>query len=390
MRIVLSREAFLDAVGWTSRILPAKPYTPVLGGVYIITDGGTTTFCGYDTEVSAEMELTPHEGYQDGEALVSGRLLAAISKALPKQPTVELYTSVDDATLFVLCGKAQFTLPMMPLKQYPKLPELPDDTGGVDGAKLATAVAQVLPAAGSDQAVPALCSVYMVADNKHLTLYATDKHRVACSQVPWDPKHVLPGEARLLVPSRALAEMAQLNADDVFLGFTDEASGILGIHAGKRMATTRLIDGKFPNCKAIVPPMYTAAAVLDSAELLGALGRALLVDGTEFPVVHLQLSTKGVRLRAGSDGVGGIDDQIGVEYLGEPQQLSCNTRYLADAINGCRSNKVLLGLQGHNKPIVLAPFDVLPLQDEIQPGKYQAVKADYYHVVMPMATLPPL
>ena len=98
------------------------------------------------------------QGDADGAALVSGRLLAEITKALPAKP-VDI--AAVGAHLELVCGSARFTLPTMPVEDYPSLPEMPESAGTVDAAAFAAAVAQVAVAAGRDETLPMMTGVRM-------------------------------------------------------------------------------------------------------------------------------------------------------------------------------------------------------------------------------------
>ncbi|MER2091450.1 MAG: DNA polymerase III subunit beta, partial [Saccharopolyspora rectivirgula] len=86
MKIRVEHDGLADAVSWVARSVPARPPVPVLGGVLLdATSGDALTISGFDYEVSAQVTVdavieTP------GKTLVSGRLLADITKALPNRP----------------------------------------------------------------------------------------------------------------------------------------------------------------------------------------------------------------------------------------------------------------------------------------------------------------
>src|SRR2546430_16206481 len=99
MKIRVERDGLADAVAWVARSLPSRPPVPVLGGI-LIDAGGTSadasealTISGFDYEVSATVGI-PATIADGGRTLVSGRLLAEITRALPAQP-VEIF--VDGA-----------------------------------------------------------------------------------------------------------------------------------------------------------------------------------------------------------------------------------------------------------------------------------------------------
>src|SRR5699024_5323032 len=128
MKIRVERDALADAVAWVARSLPARPSVPVLGGVLLdAADGEALTISAFDYEVSATVRVTSTIA-DGGRPLVSGRLLADITKASPAQP-VEI--SVDGSRSSIICGSARFSLPTMPVEDYPQLPHQPALAGEV-------------------------------------------------------------------------------------------------------------------------------------------------------------------------------------------------------------------------------------------------------------------
>ena len=126
-------------MAWAARSLSTRPTIPVLAGLLLTVDDARLSISGFDLEASTQVDLDVAAG-SPGGALVSGRLLADISRALPPHP-VEV--AVDGARLTISCGSARFTLPTMPVEDYPTLPSMPTTAGTVDSETFAAAVAQV-------------------------------------------------------------------------------------------------------------------------------------------------------------------------------------------------------------------------------------------------------
>ncbi|HTI24933.1 MAG TPA: DNA polymerase III subunit beta, partial [Kutzneria sp.] len=189
MKIRVERDGLADAVAWVARSLPSRPPVPVLGGVLLDagSDEGDTgdalTVSGFDYEVSAQVGV-PATIAAGGKTLVSGRLLADITKALPNHP-VEI--AVDGARVSITCGSAKFSLPTMPVEDYPALPEMPQRAGALAGEVFAEAVAQVAIAAGKDDTLPMLTGVRVEFNGGKLTLVATDRFRLAMREFDWEP-----------------------------------------------------------------------------------------------------------------------------------------------------------------------------------------------------------
>ncbi len=143
MKIRVERDVLAEAVAWAARSLPARPPAPVLAGLLLKADDGQLSLSSFDYEVSARVSVEA-EVEEEGTVLVSGRLLADISRALPNRP-VEI--STDGVRATVVCGSSRFTLHTLPVEEYPALPQMPNATGTVPGEVFASAVQQVAIAA---------------------------------------------------------------------------------------------------------------------------------------------------------------------------------------------------------------------------------------------------
>ena len=180
MKFRVERDALADAVAWTAKSLPSRPSVPVLAGVMLRVSQGRLTVSGFDYEVSSQVS-TDVQADADGAALVSGRLLAEITKALPAKP---VDVAAVGSHLELVCGSARFTLPTMPVEDYPTLPEMPETAGAVDAAVFAGAVAQVAVAAGRDDTLPLLTGVRVELEGSTMTLLATAMAAGADGHVP--------------------------------------------------------------------------------------------------------------------------------------------------------------------------------------------------------------
>ena len=259
MKFRVERDALADAVAWTARSLPARPAVPVLGGVLLEVTDNTLTVSGFDYEVSTQVEVEVHAAVA-GRALVSGRLLAEISRALPPHP-VDL--AVDGPKVTISCGSARFTLPLMPVEDYPTLPTMPTTAGVVDSATFATAVSQVAVAAGRDDTLPMLTGVRLEIEGDELRLAATDRYRLAVRELPWKPEQN-ELSAQVLIPARTLSESAKTltTGSEITLALAGGGAGegMIGFAGPARRTTTRLLDAEFPKYRSLFPTEWSATA----------------------------------------------------------------------------------------------------------------------------------
>ena len=259
MKIQVDRDALADAVAWTARALPARPPLPVLACMRLQA-GADLTLSSFDYDVSAQASV-PVVAEEEGTILVSGRLLAEITRSLPARPVA---ISADGARATLTCGSATFTLLTMPVEDYPTLPEMPPAAGSVGSDAFASAVGQSATAAARDDTLPGLTGVRIEIDNDTLTLVSTDRYRLAVRELRWNP--VRPGlSASVLVPARALLDTARSLTSGaevlIALGLPGDGGqagdGMIGFEGGGRRTTTRLLGGEFPPYRTLLPGSAT-------------------------------------------------------------------------------------------------------------------------------------
>jgi DNA polymerase-3 subunit beta len=371
MKIRVDRDGFAEAVAWVARSLPARPPVPVLGGILLDageTDGGLSV-AGFDYEVSATARVAATVA-TEGRALVSGRLLADITKALPKE-AVEL--AVDGAKVVITCGSARFSLPTMPVEDYPQLPAMPRRVGELPAEAFAESVGQVAVAAGRDDTLPMLTGIRVEVTGETLTMIATDRFRLAMRELPWHPGEGV-GDTELLVPARTLAETAKSLGSaggPVELALSSD-DGLFGVAGQARRATTRLLDAEFPSVRKLIPTEHSCAAILPTAAMSDAIKRVALVAerGSQ---VRLQFGEHGLRLHAGGDDEGSAEEQLSCEFTGEPVTIAFNPSYLTEGLSAVRSDRAQLSFTTPGKPALLKPVDE---SGDVAPG--------YLYLLMPV------
>ena len=370
MKIRVERDGLADAVAWVARSLPSRPPVPVLGGVLLDAESDDSlTVSGFDYEVSAQVGV-PATIADGGRALVSGRLLADITKALPNHP-VEI--AVDGARMMISCGSARFSLPTMPVEDYPALPSMPQLIGELPGEVFGEAVSQVAVAAGKDDTLPMLTGVRVEIGEGKLTLVATDRFRLAMREFPWEPDASL-GEVAVLVPARTLGDAAKTLGSsgskvEMSLAAND---GLLGLSGSGKRTTTRLLDADFPKYRQLLPTEHSAAAIIEVDTLVQAIKRVSLVAerGTQ---VRLEFVDGGLRLSAGGDDEGSAEEELPVEYTGDAVTIAFNPGYLLDGLGAVRTPRVHLSFTTPSRPALLKPVDE---DGNVAPG--------YLYLLMPV------
>ncbi len=374
MKFRIERDALAEAVAWSARSLPARPAAPVLAGLLLEVSDDQLSISGFDYEVSTQARLDVTAG-SAGRALVSGRLLADISKSLPAHP-VEF--TADGSRVTISCGSSRFTLPTMPDEDYPRLPELPTTAGTVSSSVFARAASQVAIAAGKDDTLPMLTGVRFEIDGDRLTLAATDRYRLAIRELNWNPAIPESANAQVLVPARTLNDAAKSLTSEaeltISLSNSGNGEGIIGFSGTGRRTTTRLLDAQFPPYRTLLPTEFSVTADVQVAALIESVKRVALVADRGNPV-RLQFSDGGLTLTAGGDDEGRAEENLEADFDGDEITTAFNPTFLLEGLGAIEEPVARLFFTTPTKPAIIRPAGA--------PGAASG-PSDYTYLIMPV------
>lgn len=351
MKFRAERSEFAEAASWALRTVGARATLPALSGVRLEVAEDRLLFASTDLEMSSELSLTV-QAERDGVALVPGKLLGDIVRSLPNEA---LSAEVADDRLQLLCGRAQFELRLMPVEDFPTLPAPASDApvAVMKAENFARTVAQVGRAASADDARPVLTGVSLEASPGSLTAAATDSYRLAVRVMPWEQG----ADTTVLVPRRALEEArrgAEQLGSEIRLHL--EPSQVTFEFPDRRL-TSRLLEGRFPDYRQLVPSGYERRLHADRAELIEVVRRVAVVGESNLTAtpVTLHLSEDTIRVTAGSGEIGHGEESLPGRLEGEPLDIAFNPRYLVDGLDAAGSEHVVLEFRDEVKPAVVRP-----------------------------------
>lgn len=370
VKFKVERDVLAEAVTWTTKTLPQRPAVPVLTGILIQAGAeGTVRLAVFDYEVSARVEI-PAEVETPGTFLVSGKLLAEISRALPPAPvTLELNENKVDLT----CGSSRFSLMTMPVEEYPGLPIVPDTTGVLSADEFQHAVAQVGVATSKDDTLPILTSVRIEIDDDTVTLLATDRYRLAVREFSWAPR--TPGFAsNALIRGKTLTDAAKSMGGDIEISLAESGGkDMMAISSGGRVMTSLLVEGDYPKVRSLFPKDVTITAILETGALREAVRRVALVAERNTPI-KFEFADGALTLRAGAGDDAQASEALPATITGGDIVTGFNPHFIADGLAQIDTPFVRFSLTEPKKPVVLTG------QQEAD-GEYEGA---YRYLLMPI------
>lgn len=329
MKFTIMSGDFLNEVAWAAHALPKRAYTPVLNGILIEADNDAVTFSAFDYDASRRTVVELDAPIDPGRVLVPGRLLVDVTKALPKGELVDV--AADDRETVIRCGRSEYVIPLMPIDDYPALPQPPDVVGSVSSKMLGYAVAATAVAAGTDPVVPMLTGVHLEASDGLINLSATDRYRIAWRTISWSPA-LDTEKVEAHIPAKVLADIARGLPDTTVQVCVDDK--LAAFVAANRTTTIRLLDEEFidvPAKFAGLEKTTKVVAAFDADELAKVVKRVSLMATRSAPV-RLSFGQGSVLVEAGDRSEGRASEQMDCQLDGDDIQVAFTVSYLLDVL----------------------------------------------------------
>ena len=351
MKFTIEQSKLVDVVNWVSRSLSTRPIQTALLGIVIDAEGNKVVLSGSDLE-TASRATTDADVATAGKVLVPGKLLADISRSLPNKPvTIQL----DGTRVLVNAGSAKFTLPVLPINEYPNLPEMPEALGTIDADLFNQAVAQVSTAAGKDDSLPSLTGVHVEVNGENITMAATDRYRLAVRELTFSPARPNT-EAVALVRARTLHDAAKTlaTARNVNIALAPASSNdrLAGFQTDSKSTTTRLLDGTFPPYRHLLPQESLTTTVIEVAPFLDAVRRVALVTDKTIPL-KLTFTGNTVTLEAGGGDEAQANEVFEINKTGEDLSIAFNPNYLLDGLHAINAPYAQISFNTSSKAAIL-------------------------------------
>ncbi len=372
MRVTCKQEHLARGLDIVSRAVSARSTLPILGNVLLATDGGRLRLSATNLEIGINCWIGARVD-EEGATTVPARLLTDLVKSLPPDQVALEYVE-RNKTLNLRCMRDEAHIKGIDAADFPSVPTYEEDGGlHLDADTFRQMVEQVSFAAAVDDSRPILTGVSAKFEPNKLTLAATDGFRLSVRTA--ELEHGLAQPLSVIIPARALAELARVAADQeepIAVSIARNRNQIL-FHLANVDLVSQLIDGNFPDYNQIVPKSHNTRAVVDTRAFLAAARRAALFarDGANIIRVKLEPGEGGelgqMTVSAVSTEYGDNVSQVDAAIEGQPLEIAFNAKYLQDALSVMDAQQVNVEMGTPSSP-----------------GVFKPPSGDFTHIVMPM------
>ncbi len=349
MKATITRDNFQKGLSAVAATIPTRTTLPVLSNILVETVEDALRVRGTDLDISVSIS-TPAEIQREGSITMPAKKVADIAKELPEGP-VEL--EAVGGRVALTCGHAKFRLNSLPSDEYPAFPEVAFGDGwSLESGQLQRLSAHTSFAVSTEESRPILNGVLWQVSEGRMRMVATNGHRLALMAVGLES----PAEedVDLIVPPKALQQVERLFDEEEELRIARSESH-LGFATDRVEVYTRLIEGPYPNYRQVIPEDNDKECIADSAELAAAIRRMAIVASDQTHRVRLSFGPERLRLAVETPDLGEAEDEVAVDYTGEPLDIGFNANYLLEVLRYIEGEQVKITLKAPERPATLEP-----------------------------------
>ena len=345
------RDTLLAPLQSVSGIVERRHTLPILSNVLLEKHGDRLTLLATDIEIQITTATDGAGGEGDGAVTVGARKLQEILRSLPEKTEVSLV--LEDKRLQVRAGKSKFSLQTLPADDFPRMTITEGETKEFQLSQ--KAFRQLLGKTQYSMAAQDvryyLNGLMLLVEGKELRAVATDGHRLAYASVEIEAD--LPRQ-ELILPRKTVLELNRLLVDnDEPLKIT-LASNQIRFAFGSVVLVSKLIDGKFPDYERVVPATLRNHMTVGRQALMQAMTRAAILTNEKFRGVRVVLSENSLKLIAANAEQEEAQDEIEVNYTGEPIDVGFNVGYLLDVLNNVAADEVQWSFNDANSSALIS------------------------------------
>jgi len=370
MQVTLKQDELNFALHTVGKAINTNNTLPILSNILIKATENNLIFSATNLEIAITLNLLSRVD-KTGEITIPAKLFSSYINLLPNED-IEL-TSDENNHLKVKSKKSETLIKGLKATDFPSLPKIKDESKiiKVNAKKLEKAINETVFSASTNTTRPILSGIYINAENKELTLAATDSYRLSETKISLNTSLSEDEKTNCVIPARTMMEVSKIlsnfNKEEVVI--TISKNQIL-FEIDSIQLISRLIEGAYPDYTKIIPNDSKTHIKINSVNLSQALKRINLFAKELNNSIHLDINSDTQKLTISTEEtkLGAEKTEIDVEITGENNKISINSQYLLDVLSIKEGEKI-----------------ILEIKEALSPVKVSSEKnSDYTYIIMPL------
>jgi DNA polymerase-3 subunit beta len=361
MNVQVTQENLNRALNSVSRVANSRGTLPILANVLLKTTNNRVSLSATNLDIAITHYIGAKVG-TEGSITVPARLMQDFVSSLP-DGVIEL--ELDGSKLHVSTDQYKSVVNGIVADDFPVMPAISEGkTWTISSTVLKKSLQQVVFAASADETRPVLTGVLLHTVGGKLYMAATDSYRLAEKSLGKNDQTV-----QLLIPASALHDLLRIIPDDELdVSITHDDLQIL-FTVGDIELVSRLVDGKYPDYRKLIPESFATQATLKRADFVNITKVSSLFarESAGSITIEADEAKQEISIRAVASQLGENTATASAKVVGNGS-ITLNSRYLMDGLGALGGSDVVFGFNGKLEPTLLS----------------DAANSDYQHVIMPL------
>ena len=350
MKFSIQREKLLQPITQVVGVVERRQTLPVLANFLISARDGALSVTGTDMEVEL-ITTVDAQVEQEGETTVPARKLVDIVRMLPDG--VQITAVSDGDKLIVSSGKGRYILATLPATEFPATDQVETlETVKIQEDTLKRLLDKTSFAMANQDVRYYLNGLLFDFHDNDLSTVATDGHRLALCDLNTDLG--IAESRQMIVPRKGVIELSRMLSDSKEMIELALGKNHVRLVKGRSVFTSKLIDGRFPEYRAVIPKGTDKHIQIDRDAFTRALQRASILSNEKYKGVRLEASGGMVKIIAHNPQHEEAVEELEADLNFDQLAIGFNVTYLLDALMAIDTDTVLLELKDANSSCLIS------------------------------------
>ena len=358
MQITCDKELLLGGLNLVGRAVSTRSTKPILECVLLTARAGEgVTLCGNDLEMSIATVVIPAEVAAAGSVALDAKLFTDIVRKM----SGDFVTIETDEKNLTLCKSARAKLKIagQPGDEFPVVEEMNKVSARfrLRAVTLRDMIRQTIFSVSLDQSKLILTGELFEIKDGELRVVSLDMFHISYRMAALESAvlHEERKSVSAVIPAKALSELSRVlpSEDEQFVDFYFTDKRVV-FETESFTFISRLLEGEFIKYEQVFNEDFSTLLVVDRAQMLGALERAVLVATTENRKIPITLDIKDDELTITAQTERGqFHEELPCQTDGKDLIICFNPQYLINVLRALEAQHAVIKFAGQKSPCII-------------------------------------
>jgi len=369
MEFSIKRDGLLKSLTLVQGIVEKKNTLPILSNVLLDLKDGKLTIVATDLDLVFYDEISEVKIKTEGSTTTSATILYDILRKISGNSEIK-FELKNENKLNLITDNSDFNLLCLPTDNFPNFVDnFEENEISFNKSKFLALLNKTRISISNDDTRHYLNGIYLHTtesqNRTYLTGVATDSHRLSSSSIEVENGKIF---HPLILPKKTVFQLCNLLADTNEKVLIQTSDSKIQFKIGKSKLISKVIDGKFPDYRKVVPTSNDKILTVSASDFVQAIGRVITVSIDRKEGVKLVLGKDNIKFSVHSTNSGEGNEIIKSNYTEEEMIVSFNSKYLVDIVSEVEDKNLKISLKDSVSPVLIEDMS----------------DKNSYYVVMPM------